>query len=201
MKIITALAFLLLFTPVFAQDYMDKIAQESCQCLDDSEVEMDDDRMVMELGLCMLNASMPYKKQLKKDYDIDLDKIDQQGEALGQIIGVRMISFCPDALMAMAGQMIDEESDEFNYSEETYSGVVTRIEGERFVIFSIKDVDGKTKKFYWLTHVESDFDFEMEYENVLDRDVYVRYMTQQIFDPRINEYRTYNVLVELNKRN
>ncbi len=201
MKTLIIVLFQLLILPVFAQDYMDKIAQESCECLDESELAMDDERMVMELGLCMLNASMPYKKQLKKDFDIDLDKIDQQGEALGQISGVRMISFCPDALIAMAGQMLEDDPESFNFEEETYSGVVTRIEDERFVIFSIKDIDGKTNKFYWLSHVDSDFDFEIEYNQLMNKDVYVRFMTQEIFDPRINEYRTYNVLVELNKRN
>ena len=199
MKILSILLFQLILFPVLAQDYMDKIAEESCECLAGKDIEMDDNKMVMELGLCMLNASMPYKKQLKKDYDIDLDKIDEQGEALGQIIGMRMISFCPDALISMAGQMTDE-FDDFDYSEETYSGVITLIDDERFVIFSIKNNEGKTNKFYWLNPVDTDFDLELEYKMLKDKEVYVRFMTQEIFDPRINEYRSYNVLLELNKR-
>ena len=64
----------------------------------------------------------------------------------------------------------------------------------------IKNNEGKTNKFYWLTRVDTDFDLELEYKMLKDKEVYVRFMTQEIFDPRINEYRSYNVLLELNKR-
>ena len=67
MKSILITLFLAFSFTAFSQDYMDKIALEVCDCIDNVSDSVPTDQFNMELGLCMLEASMPYKKQLKKE--------------------------------------------------------------------------------------------------------------------------------------
>ena len=95
--------FMLLFilNPVYSQNYMDEIVNKSCECLISVPDSLDSEEFNMKLGLCMLEASMPYKKQLKKEFGIDLDNIDVEGARLGKLIGIRMTTVCPDALSSI----------------------------------------------------------------------------------------------------
>ena len=79
---ILILALIATTTTAFSQNYMDEIAKETCKCLTQITDDLNPEKYAMELGLCMLNASNPYKKQLKKDFKIDLDKIDTHAEEL-----------------------------------------------------------------------------------------------------------------------
>ncbi|MBA4053558.1 MAG: hypothetical protein C0490_02495, partial [Marivirga sp.] len=99
MKYIPVFFFCFLFiADVFSQEYMDKIVVQSCECLGKVSEDLEGQQYNVELGLCMIEASMPYKKQLRKDYDINLDQIENEGEKLGRIIGLKMVAVCPTAL-------------------------------------------------------------------------------------------------------
>ena len=115
MKSIFTTLFVAIAFMAFSQDYMDKIAVASCECIDNVSDTIPTDQFNMELGLCMLEASMPYKKQLKKDHGINFDKIESQGEKLGRLIGIKLASTCPNSLMRMVKKVnpeLDFEEDE-----------------------------------------------------------------------------------------
>ncbi len=79
----------------FSQDYIDKIALKTCEFLNTVSDTIEPERLNLELGFCMIEAAKPYKKQLKRDYNIDFSKIDTYGKELGMIIGLKMTSVCP----------------------------------------------------------------------------------------------------------
>lgn len=58
--------FLFLFTffcnDFFSQDYIDRIAQESCSCIDELPEIEDQEAKTIRMGLCMINAAEPYSK-------------------------------------------------------------------------------------------------------------------------------------------
>lgn len=176
-----------------AQEYLEKIAKESCSCTKSVSDTSNTERMYMELGLCMLKAAEPYKKQLKKDYNINLNNMETEGEALGKIIGLKMATICPDVLINLsrkenAGTKTTELSQDF------FQGRVTKIEKDFFVIFSVNDNAGKSLKFYWLTNAESNIELVNNYEKLFDKDVKVKYHAMLLFDPRISDYRNFNVI-------
>jgi hypothetical protein len=191
------LFFVLLFLPgiVFSQDYMDDIAEKSCLCLSEIPDTLEEQRYLMEIGLCMIHASMPYKKQIKKDYKINLDRIDIEGEKLGSIIGLRMASFCPMALLKMSERNTVEKEP---VSEgKSLQGVVSKIEKDYFVIISLRDDTGKTTKLYWLTFVDSNLELEDEYDQIVGKSVEISYESKEFFDPKIGQYRQFNVIRNL----
>lgn len=200
MKINFLILLLLTFSTVaLSQSYMDKIAKESCECLDNISDSLEPKLYQMELGMCMINAAMPYKKKLKKDYKIDFNKIDEQGEELGQIIGAKMGMVCPEALVKIANKFEDVE-DEPNgdaIDNNSFNGKIVDIEQNQFVTFSIKDERGKVTKFYWFNFIESYMDLPQNYKTLKDKSVQIYFSTQEFFDPKIGEYRNFNIIESL----
>ena len=196
------LFFGMAFTSFAQTDYMDKIAKASCECLDKVTNMSNQEQFNMELGLCMIEASQPYKSELLRDYAIDFAKIDEQGEELGKLIGMRMATTCPGRLMEVASQMEtaeDSEEEASNYM--TAQGRISRINSDIFVEFSVKNTESRTTRFYWLSYIDSNIDLPVNYETLVGKNVEITYQTQELFDARTGQYRVLNVLTQLNVLN
>jgi hypothetical protein len=176
------------------EDYLDIIAEKSCECIQKKKEALASEGRELtttELGVCLFENAKDYKDRLVADYELDMTNLaGEAGERLGILIGSKMAFFCPDILMAAA----DAEED-FEYFVET--GKVQEISSDQFIAFNIKDESGKTQKFYWLTFVNSSFDLQNSYSKLKDKQVEVEYVEQELFDPRINEYRKLNVITGL----
>ena len=174
-----------------SQNYLDKIAKSSCSCVSETKEIEDKSEKQMALGLCILQGAEPFSKELMRDYDIDFNNIDEDGEKLGKLIGVKMVRFCPEVFEAMSDE--DEESEVF-----VFEGKVSGINKKGFVYFTIKNDEGRSSKYYWLTYVASEIDIANNFESFSGKNVLVKYRVLEIFDPKINDYRNINVLVSLN---
>ena len=179
----------------YAQNYMDKILEKTCDCVNKVSDSLEIDKYNLELGVCMIEASMPYKKQLRKDFDINMDKIDMEGEKLGRLIGVKMASFCPNSLLKLTKRSAKTESKVV--MEDTISGMVLKVEADFFVIISLKDNIGKTTKFYWLSFVESNIEMPSFYSSLAGKSVEISYKKEEYFDPKIEQYRSFNIITKL----
>lgn len=198
MKYIILLSLISSSLFVNAQDFMDKITQKSCECIDNIDENLEKSQYNMELGVCMIEASMPYKKQLKKEYKIDLERIETSGEDLGRLIGVKMATACPNSLLRMVNKSgANDEDSEDEAEESVISGKVTSINADKFVEFTIEDSDGKQTVCYWFSFIESDLNLINQYKSLKDKQVQVNVVSQEMFDARINEYRMVNVIKEL----
>jgi predicted ATP-dependent protease len=174
---------------------MNDIALKACECLTTLSDELEQDDATMEIGLCLMDAAKPYQKQIKKDYDIDFINIDVQGEELGKIIGLEMASVCPRSLIKMANMVNNQKSVE--NSENVSTGEVTAISNDKFVELSIKNETGKISKYYWLTFIESNVELSNTYQTLKNKVVEVTYTTQEFFDARIGEYRSFKIIQKL----
>jgi len=193
-------ATLFLACQIHAQDYMTKIAEKSCECLDKIPNNLPAEEFQMKLGLCMIDIAMPYKKQIKKDYGINMDNIAEEGGKLGGIIGVKMAGICPNAVMKMAQSVKDSKAEKAEKADlQSITGVITKIEKDFFVVFSIKDESGKTLKYYWLTSVETKLDLISSYASLIGKNVNITFENQEFFDPKIEDYRTFPVIKDLNQ--
>lgn len=183
---------------VYSQKYMDKIIDDSCKCVSEISEDVKPENYTMELGLCMIKVSLPYKKQLKKDFDIDMDNIADSGEKLGGLIGSRMVGVCPNELILMTETTKEIKESDVNAEEEfNEKGVVVKIENNYFVIFYLKGENGKTKKYYWMSTIKTKEDLIYDYLQLEGKEVEVDYIIQSFFDPKISDYRNFQVIKEL----
>ena len=195
MKFANTVFFLFFVFISFSQtDYLKEIAIESCECADSLPLQLNTSERNMRLGLCMINACEPYSAELLRDHQIDLKRIDVQGEELGVLVGIKMATVCPEKLI----QIVEDAAEDAVITEQLSStGVVVGIDGEDFVCFTIKDVDGRKSKYYWLTYVESDLNLETTYKELIGRQVYFDYAVDDFYDARISGYRNVNYLISI----
>ena len=193
MKKLILLSFsFFLINSTYSQAYMDKILEKTCNCIVELPDTLSTDQFNLEIGACMIEASMPFKKQLKKDYDIDLDNIETDAGKLGKLIGLKMASFCPDMLMKLTGR---SKVDNTAYNASEYiMGTIVKIENDPFVVFSLKDETGKITKLYWLTFIESDIELTDNYLSLQGKFVKISYTTDEFFDPKIVQYRQFQII-------
>ncbi len=197
MKKLFIAGFIFIFHSSFSQAYLDKIVQESCNCVSKVSETLDNEQYTQELGICMIVAAEPYRKQLKKDHNIDFDKIDVDGEKLGKLIGIKMAAVCPDLILAVAKKSGKAMVSRRLRESKSFEGIITKIETEFFVVLHIKDESGKTNKFYWLTYVESGVEVADGFDSMLGTSVALTYRSEEFYDPKIKEYRPFSVIEKL----
>jgi hypothetical protein len=95
-----------------AQDYMEKIAEGTCDCIAKKKLNLNnDEQLKLNLGLCMMEAYGKYEKLVPKKDRLDLSNSAQM-RAFGEKLGIKMISFCPDFLMAVGKQALKDDAIE-----------------------------------------------------------------------------------------
>lgn len=191
--------FLLLSCGAFAQDYMTKIAQQSCDCLDQIADTLNAEAFNLQFGLCVLEAAAPYSKELKRDHDIDFKNIDKEAEALGTLVGLQMYSVCPNAFLRInkrTGGTVPEPV-EAQPTIEIIQGKAVAVQDDVFVTISIQDENGKIARFFWMNFIQSDPSLVQNYKTLEGKQLQVVYHTENFFDPKIREYRDFNIIERL----
>jgi hypothetical protein len=104
---------------------------------------------------------------------------------------------CPEKLKRVVNEIKQNQEEKINVKSEIFEGQITRIDGNIFLEFSLKDEQGKISKFYWLSFIESDMELTTEYKSLLDKYVRITFRSEEFFDARIGEYRIFNIIQEL----
>lgn len=192
MKIV--FASLLFFTALSLhaqQDLIDTIAIASCNCAQQLPDTLGKDQYTMELGLCMIHASEPYKIQLLQNYHINLENLTgEDGQKLGKLIGFKMASICQDKLL-MTKETPTRSSKKEN---QVFEGKVTKIDREGFIAFSVKNESGKVLRFQWQGFIVSEIDLPSQYGKLIGKKIAVTYHTEELFDWKLAQYRDFNVI-------
>jgi hypothetical protein len=183
--------FIFLAAPVFSQDYLDVIAEKSCKCMEKLLPDQNPEELKINLGLCMIDAGMPYRVQLKTDYNIDLDKLaEKEANAYGVMVAAKMAGVCWEILRRMEEKARDPET-------EMIVGTIIGIESDLFVKFTLESHEGQTHEFYWLSFIDSSIDLVSLYPELKGKSVAIGYTVYDLFDHRIKEYRPFSVIRKL----
>ncbi len=201
-KLLTALLAVFALSEGVSQEYVEDITNDICECIENVPDSLNEQEYSMRFGICILEKAMPYKKKLKKDFKINLDKdITSESRKLGELFGIKMASACPSVLMEATKLMgldnYDEEIVETSEVVKTIEGLVTKIDNSPFVTLSVKDESGKTTKLVWLTFIQSEMELTDEYNSLFGKSIEVSYIEQEFFDPKIEEYRNFKVISKI----
>lgn len=179
----------------FAEDFLDSVAKKTCTCLDNVPVaNLSQDNSKAQMGVCIIGATSPQEReQFKKDYGLDFNQLDKNGTRIGEIIGVRVVTTCPASIQRV--MLVDNKNAVSNVT-----GVITKIEQDFPVVFSLKDNQGKVIRLYWVDPVESEQDLPNTYGNLIGKTVEVSYKSKDMFDPKIGEYRQFKVISKLSNK-
>lgn len=141
----------------------------------------------MNLGLCLIQAfNADDKVRFQKDFGLNVNSLQTDGTKIGEKVGVAMAQQCPAVVVRMSSSVKEKHG--------TASGTITKIETDNFVIFSLKDKDGASSKYLWLDQIESKLDLPNTYPSLLGKNLTIKFEIQDIFDPKIGEYRRFKVV-------
>jgi hypothetical protein len=176
-----------------AQDVLDKISQDCCSCLEKEAGDIvDQEKLQMKLGVCMLGAASPYSKELKKKYGVDMGELDRDGERLGELLGLRMATQCPMFLELISRFDDEEEEGAMDVSSGELSGTVKEVRTDQFVTVVVQDDMGRTYEMLVLDHFDH-ADRVTGGEGVgMSADW--SYREREFYDPRTRSYRSYKVI-------
>ncbi|MFT3884528.1 MAG: hypothetical protein QM724_03585 [Flavobacteriales bacterium] len=182
-----------------AQDVLDKVAKDSCPCVDEA-MQDSTDAAAAKLGTCMLTKAMPYKKELKKKYGMDLDRIDgESGRAFGQMLGIHIAMQCPrfaEFSMRLAAQT-EKENAEIPpppTTIRTITGVVQETHPSAFLTVLVRAGDGTAYELLLLDHVANAERVYQDPAKARGLAADWTYEEREFLDPYSRSYKTYRVI-------
>jgi hypothetical protein len=188
---------LLLLFPAFTFAQKDaivykKLADQTCSCIISKNKEKIAE---MELGLCVLASLGKLSEKEKKaiNYENGSDNLDSVSEK----IGMEMVSVCPEVF----SNMLQTESTEETPTEElapdpTATGIFQSIVSNEFKTISIIDEANQKRDYIWLFPFDGDA-LLIKNKIVKGDKIKILYREQNFFDPKINDYRMYNEILEI----
>ncbi len=186
----------LLTDPVHGQDVLDKISGEICPCVGDLNGQVPKDTLTIKLGVCMISAAMPYQKELKKKYGVDLERLDgPTGERLGQLVAVKLVTTCPGfAELAMRLAEEDAPPPPPGPSLRTVQGTIQEITPSQFLTITVRTDHGPSYEFLLLDHVPNIE--QVSQEPAKAKGFYAKwdYEEREFYDPYTRTYKTFRVL-------
>lgn len=197
-------SFLLVLCSGFlhAQDVLDVMANESCDCIRNKNLDLkaiSSEQIQLEYGICIVKSYSAHREEYNKTNKSDFKDKDSMRK-LGEDVAIKMFDICPEILMAMNKD--DEEAISVADVATEFlkiDGEVTDIVIEQFVTIKIKDK-------YRIVHdmiLLDNFDTATLYTQgkIKKKDVIsVSYSEVELFDPKAKEYRFYKVITGLEKK-
>jgi len=192
-----------------AQDYMEKIAEGTCDCIAKKKLNLNnDEQLKLNLGLCMMEAYGKYEKLVPKKDRLDLSNSAQM-RAFGEKLGIKMISFCPDFLMAVGKQAlkddaIEEDSTAVSVDEAialedlSVEGTIHSITKNHYLILTVKESTGKSHQFYLINNFENSYLITDQVLQNKDK-VKVSYFETELYDVQLNKFLISKVITDIVK--
>lgn len=184
--------------PFFSQETtIDKIAQETCEYLSSDEIKnLDSDKRTEKLGFYIIKLYNKYETVLNSEgINVNFTDGSDQASKFGEKVGMNMVKFCPDALIALANDIDDEPIVEDIFE---MKGTLINVVGNEFSTVILKDEEGKTQKFLWLQNFKGSDTLIKSLENLNNKaNVILKYNNIECYSPQLKDYIIRKVIVEL----
>ncbi len=184
-----------------SQDFLDSITVAACDCINNLDTPMAASAFEMQAGLCMFEGIGPYEKEFQAYLGVDEFNFSdgKTMSKIGETIGMKMITHCPEMLLKLANpdgkEAVAAEAeaiDDYNFNKLVIK--VTKIEINQFITFTGVDKSEKRYKLLWLDDFSNSEVLIDNYENLKGKTCSFRYQEIDLFDPRIQEYHTFKVI-------
>ncbi|MCO6493475.1 MAG: hypothetical protein J5I98_33955 [Phaeodactylibacter sp.] len=174
--------------PLSAQDLLDKLADESCDCISKQDVDnMSKEQMQMQLSLCMMEAVGKYPEAFQKEFG-NLNPSDQAAmNKFAEQIGMKMAFKCPAVLMKVADVQTQAQAAPAA-TLQVLTGTIKAIDGEEFATVTLTDEQGRAHKLLWLRYFKGSERFVSEPSKVIGSKVQVKVESVEYYSPKAKDY-------------
>lgn len=183
----TLLVLSILFTTTLsAQDVYDKIAEQTCNCInEDDTAYKSSEELELALGLCMLEAMSNFPEETK---DIDITDNDAMYK-FGETVGIKMFSYCPDLILRLSQEELNMQEEEIEEEYYLVKGEITTIQGEEIQYVTIQEYETKKRiKLMWWHNFPNAYKLEDLGEQAIGQKVAIEYVQVETYSPQLKEY-------------
>lgn len=169
-----------------SQDAVDVLTQETCDCISKKNLDnLSQDQINLELGVCIMESLSKHSGEYE---ELNVDLNDQASfQKLGEQIGFRMASVCPQILMKVATVQNAGDSEVTKPVSEL-TGILKRIEGDDFQYVIVAEDGGREHKFLWLRYFKGSEKLIEEKKQVIGKRVKITYLPIETFSAKLNDY-------------
>jgi hypothetical protein len=196
------LLLLVIANQSFSQDVMDIITNETCECIKAKNIDLDKieaSELQMQLGLCVLQSYSNHKEELPKSKRVFLDN-GAQMEKLGEEIGMKMITFCPDIILAIGKNEIDKNksNEVLDVLSLSSTGLLIERKKDGFLTIRIKEESGRINDFILIKNFENAYLISDDVLKINTK-VKVDFYYEDIYDLKLNKFINSKVLLDIQK--
>lgn len=184
---------LLIAQEIIKDELLNTIGQESCECLSKKNLDfanMENGKLEMELGLCLLESYSNHKEETNGLIDMSFED-EASLNSFGEEVGLKMVTYCPDILLSIAGDYTDDV-----YEQGEIIGEITKIQTSQFNTLEIIDSTSRKQKHLWLEYFEG-ANLLHDEQGLKNKKLKFFYLEKEFFDPQILEYRNFKVLTKI----
>lgn len=201
LKIFFGLLFFVATCSVNAQVVYDIIGQETCDCLKAKNIDFSKpenaDSIELNVGLCMLTSYNKHKDEFPVGERFEMSDKESM-KRLGEKVALGMVSNCPDFLMALGKNYVDDEETLETTQTLYIEGKVTAIETKEFVTIKIKDKNNRVHSFLLLEYFETASLFtENQIKN--GTNLKIGYYEVELYDTVSKDFKYFKVISSLEK--
>ncbi len=180
--------------PVIAQDVLDILAEDACDCIskkDTDEMSMED--LQMQLSMCLMESVGNNQEAFQKQYG-DFNPSDQAAmQEFGQQVGMKMVTKCPQVMMKMAGnaQAPPQAAPPGSAPSQpagSLTGTFQGVSGDEVAVLTIKESNGRTQKLLWLDYFKGSDRLMEDPAALKGKTVKVEFETIEVYAPQAKEY-------------
>ncbi len=171
----------------------EKIAKDVCNCISDSNVDLNNGVAVEEkLAECLMAAIVANETKITKTMDLDFED-QKQIESFVKDIALTVGVKCPKIFMNMIGKkMDDDEKYVFNIE-----ATIEEVEENDFVIFLVKDAEGNLHRLIWLEEFDNDEELEGDAESLKGKELKIEYEERKYYNPKTKKYTKVKVIQDI----
>lgn len=199
MKFIPLIALVFSATQLCGQDLLDDMARAACSCLESKNMSDNYEKLKFEAGMCILAYYQEHTDEVNEYFGIT-EFNGVTGRIVGEKLGVKMVTVCPDLVIKLGQSKIsDDEDEDDRASTYTISGKVAKAEGADLITYHIKADDGKTYKVVWYRNFEGSEDLVDDPKSIVGKKVTVTVEDVECYIPKAKGYYSVREIRKLKK--
>ena len=157
---------------------IDQLTDATCECAKSIESgSKSAEEIQMELGLCIVQGLSSDMEKYQDELGVDIT--DQESmQKIGEKIGFRMATKCPEVLMLMMATQdtkLQTETTTTTTQSNQLVGKVASVEGGEFTYLILNTEDGSTHKLLWFGNIALSTEFEEDPSKLVNKEVTVSF--------------------------
>lgn len=200
MKKILFIALAFIATDAYSQDIIDTFAKESCECINKNVPDLKalkPGEMKSQFLSCFFKSYGEHSAELKNENKLQVGD-EAAMEVFGEQVAMKMLNYCPDVLMKFGEDVTDDDTAATTEKSGAVEGEVTEIKSEQFVTVAVKDKNARVHQLLLLTYFDTASAFTENQVKKKDK-VSVSYIEQELYDPKLKEFRYFKIITDLKK--